>query len=156
MNSIKWKIREMTKEDLDEVIEIERLSFPSPWSRSLFIQELQSPISRCWVAEAPRGMLKGDLAGYMCVWIAAREMHIMNLATHPQIRRMGVAKALLTHALYEASNCGTEKVVLEVRQSNFAAKNLYKSFGFRAGGIRKHYYGDTGEDALVMILSLRG
>jgi ribosomal-protein-alanine N-acetyltransferase len=84
------------------------------------------------------------------------EMHVMNIATHPLHRRKGVAKRLLCHALHHAVGMGVQKAVLEVRPSNLPAVALYSSMGFKIVGRRLRYYQDTGEDAVVMSLDVRG
>ena len=136
----------MTLEDLDEVLEIERASFQTPWSRGAFRYELtQNRVARSLVVRIGR-----ELAGYLCLWEIGHEIHITNLAVRPTMRRRGVARALLRHVLEGARRDGIELVFLEVRPTNLEAVTLYESFGFRVIGRRKGYYFDTGEDALVM------
>jgi len=136
----------MTVEDLDEVLDIERASFHTPWSRGAFRYELtQNRVARSIVSR-----LGGELAGYLCLWEIGHEIHVTNLAVHPRFRRRGVARALLAAMLEEARHKLAELVFLEVRPSNVEAFTLYESLGFRVIGRRKGYYFDTGEDALVM------
>jgi ribosomal-protein-alanine N-acetyltransferase len=136
----------MTLDDLDEVLEIERASFLTPWSRGAFRYELtQNRVARSLVVRLGR-----ELAGYLCLWEIGHEIHITNLAVRPSLRRRGVARALLGHVLAGARRDGMELVFLEVRPTNLEAVSLYESFGFRVIGRRKGYYFDTGEDALVM------
>jgi [ribosomal protein S18]-alanine N-acetyltransferase len=136
----------MTVEDLDEVLEIERASFQTPWSRGAFRYELtQNRVARSTVARVGR-----QLVGYLCLWEIGHETHITNLAVHPSFRRRGMARALLRRTIEEARRNGIELVFLEVRPTNVEAVMLYESFGFRVIGRRKGYYFDTGEDALVM------
>jgi ribosomal-protein-alanine N-acetyltransferase len=136
----------MTLDDLDEVLEIERASFLTPWSRGAFRYELtQNRVARSLVVRLGR-----ELAGYLCLWEIGHEIHITNLAVRPALRRRGVARALLGHVLAGARRDGIELVFLEVRPTNLQAVSLYESFGFRVIGRRKGYYFDTGEDALVM------
>ena len=130
---------------------IERLSFPSPWSENLFYQELSNSISCCWVADRILPGRKSILAGYFCSWVVREEMHVLNVATNPKFRRQGVARMLFDHAIKYAEKRAVEQIILEVRPSNQAAQILYQSLSFRVRGIRKGYYRDTGEDALVMI-----
>jgi ribosomal-protein-alanine N-acetyltransferase len=92
----------------------------------------------------------GRLAGYLCLWEIGHEIHITNLAVHPEWRRQGVARALLDAALGEGRVRGVELAFLEVRPTNAEALSLYESLGFRVIGRRKGYYFDTGEDALLM------
>jgi ribosomal-protein-alanine acetyltransferase len=136
----------MTLDDLDEVLEIERASFQTPWSRGAFRYELtQNRVARSLVVRLGR-----ELTGYLCLWEIGREIHITNLAVRPTSRRRGVARALLGHVLDGARRDGMELVFLEVRPTNLEAVALYERFGFRVIGRRKGYYFDTGEDALVM------
>ena len=143
----------MRPEDLDEVLGIERASFSMPWSRGAFLYEMQqNRVARCWVArdEAAR------VAGYLCLWEVADEIHITNVAVRPSLRRQGIARSLLRTVLDDARSRKFKMVVLEVRPSNQHAVALYESFGFRVVGRRRGYYYDTGEDALVMEVGLRG
>lgn len=136
----------MRVEDLDEVLEIERMSFSMPWSRGAFTYEIErNRVARCWV------MRKHDrVVGYLCLWEVADEVHITNVAVHPAYRRRGIGRALLTHVLDEAVRRAVSLVGLEVRPTNAEARALYESFGFRVVGRRRGYYYDTGEDALIM------
>jgi ribosomal-protein-alanine N-acetyltransferase len=136
--------------DLDEVVAIERASFTLPWSRGAFLYEMeQNRVARCWV-------MREDLrvVGYVCLWEIGDEIHITNVAVHPDWRRRGIGRTLLSHILDDARRRGIRMVALEVRPSNREARPLYESFGFRVVGRRKGYYYDTGEDALVMEASL--
>ena len=140
----------MTDDDLEAVLKIERLSFPTPWSRALFEKELATPFARSWVAEA-----QGGIAGYLCLWLVAGEAHILNLAVDPRQRNRGIGGRLLEHALEECRREGVKVVTLEARRSNYRAISLYRDFHFQPQGIRRRYYTDTGEDAVVMGLRLR-
>jgi [ribosomal protein S18]-alanine N-acetyltransferase len=141
----------MRPEDLDEVLAIERASFTMPWSRGAFLYEIQqNRVARCWVARVE----DGRVAGYLCLWEVADELHITNVAVSPNARRRGVARALLQSVLDDGRGRGFKVVVLEVRPSNRHALSLYESFGFRVVGRRHGYYYDTGEDALVMEIAL--
>ncbi len=143
---------------MERLLAVEQASFPSPWSLQLFRQELTNPLARSWVAEGPAPNSGTDspedarsVAGYLFVWMVADEMHIMNLATHPSLRRQGIARMLMGRALALAREKGVRKLVLEVRESNRAARCLYDSLGFRPVGRRPRYYSDTGEDGVVMV-----
>jgi len=141
----------MTLEDLDDVLAIERVSFQTPWSRAAFRYELtQNRVARCSVARIGR-----RLAGYLCLWEVADEVHITNIAVRPDCRRRGLARTLLGGILDDARQRRIRLVVLEVRPSNTEARTLYESFGFRVVGRRRGYYYDTGEDALVMEADLK-
>ena len=142
----------MTLEDLDEVLEIERLSFKTPWSRAAFRYEIvQNRVARCVVVRA-----EARLAGYLCLWEIGHEIHITNLAVHPHRRGHGLARALLQATLDDGRARGVTLAFLEVRPSNVEALGLYESLGFSVIGRRKGYYFDTGEDALVMETRLSG
>jgi len=139
-------VRPMRLEDVDAVWEIEKLSFRTPWSRESFVQELQTNLTaRYLVAE-----LGDEIVGYGGMWFVLDEAHITNIAVHPDYRgqKIGdrIVKAMITAAEKEA----IKNMTLEVRLSNAAAINLYKKLGFEEAGIRKGYYFDTGEDALIM------
>jgi ribosomal-protein-alanine N-acetyltransferase len=140
----------MRPEDLDEVLTIERASFGMPWSRGAFLYEIQqNRAARCWV------MRDGSrLVAYLCLWEIADEVHITNIAVAPASRRRGLGRTLLRGVLDDARARRLRLVVLEVRPSNTEALGLYESFGFRVVGRRRGYYYDTGEDALVMELTL--
>jgi ribosomal-protein-alanine N-acetyltransferase len=136
----------MTLDDLDGVLDIEQVSFQTPWSRSAFRYELtQNRVARSVVLR-----VGGEIAGYLCLWEIGHEIHITNLAVHPRFRRRGVARALLGQTMEGARRGGVELLFLEVRPTNGEALALYESFGFSVIGRRKGYYFDTGEDALVM------
>ncbi len=144
-----WSIEPLTVADLDEVLAIEAVSFPTPWSRAAFLYELtQNRAARCWLARgsgaAPR------VLGYLCLWEMASEIHITNLAVHPDWRRQGIARSLLSAVLEDARRRQLTLALLEVRPNNSEARDLYASLGFQVVGRRKGYYFDTGEDALLM------
>jgi [ribosomal protein S18]-alanine N-acetyltransferase len=136
----------MTDHDLDEVMAIERLSFPTPWSYGHFRQELQLSQARAFVAADAQERI----VGYICFWLVAEEVHILNLAVNPGARRQGVATHILRFGLEYARKKGAEEATLEVRRSNYPAIGLYRNFQFEPRGIRRLYYSDTGEDAVIM------
>jgi ribosomal-protein-alanine N-acetyltransferase len=145
-------VEPMALADLDAVVAIERASFATPWSRGAFVYELkQNRVARSWVARA-----SGQVIGYLCLWEVGSEIHITNLAVHPAWRRQGVARTLLGTILEDARRRGLAGALLEVRPGNSEARVLYESFGFRMVGRRKGYYPDTGEDALVLEVTLAG
>jgi len=142
----------MAVRDLDQVLDIERASFPTPWTRAAFCYEIeQNKVARCTVLRARRGIV-----GYLCLWEIGHEIHITNLAVHPEWRRRGVARRLLAAALAEGVARGVALAFLEVRPSNTRALALYESLGLQVIGRRNGYYFDTGEDALVMEARLGG
>jgi [ribosomal protein S18]-alanine N-acetyltransferase len=137
----------MRPEDLDAVLEIERQSFPEPWSPGLFLHELKVPFSSTMLVRARSG--PAELLGYVCRWLVGDEVHILNLAVRPERRRGGVGRALVEHVLREAEQHGARLITLEVRRENLAARALYHSYGFTERGVRRNYYG-RGQDALIM------
>jgi len=143
----------MRREDLERVAVIERLSFSLPWSQAAFRRELEEiPSSHLIVAEgAPPGGEGGEaLLGYACWWEVADECHITNLAVAPAARRRGVGEFLLKGMLEDARARGAARATLEVRAGNAAAIALYEKWGFTGIAMRRRYYPDNGEDALVM------
>ena len=149
-----YDIVEMQLADIHDLMEIEQLSFPTPWSKDLFVKEYHSRFSKVFLAQAPH-VEKQRILGYICLWFVFDEVHILNLACHPHFRRQNVATALLEHCLYLLCDSRTKKVFLEVRESNHAARALYAKFGFKPIGLRKGYYTDTREDAIVMFLEVK-
>jgi len=143
-----FMIRKMLQEDIEHVIAIDRVSFSLPWPERSFRFELtDNPASRCWVAE-----MDGKLVGMIVVWLIVDEVHVATIATHPDFRRQGIAKRLLSHALRQLSNEGAQSSFLEVRASNLAAQEMYRKFGYGESGIRRRYYKDNDEDAILMTL----
>ncbi|MGA2954677.1 MAG: ribosomal protein S18-alanine N-acetyltransferase [Thermodesulfobacteriota bacterium] len=145
------EIRKMSEQDLDEILEIERLSFPSPWSRILFERELATPFARSLVAQEAQ---REKILGYLCFWLVEQEAHILNLAVHPQHRNRGIGTLLLGYGVDDCRKEGVQAITLEVRRSNYKAISLYRGFHFQPLGIRRRYYPDSGEDAVVMGLAL--
>ncbi len=140
---IPLEIRPLAYSDLPEVIAIERRAFPSPWSLAMFVLELSKPASICVGAVS-----NGELAGYLICSRYHTVWHLMNVAVDLDYRRLGVASRLIEHLLEEAG--GDERYTLEVRVSNSEAIKMYESFGFRSAGLRRSYYHDNNEDALIM------
>lgn len=142
-------IRKMTLDDLQQVVEIDQISFPLPWPPHSFRYELtDNPASRCWVAESD-----GRVVAMLIGWLFVDEIHIATLATHPAFRRRGIGKRLLLHALRAAREEGAVRSFLEVRESNEAARQMYLSFGYVEDGRRREYYKDNREDAILMTLN---
>lgn len=139
--------------DLDAVLSIETESFTSPWTREMYVAELQNVgVSFCFVARAR----EGRVVGYCSCWRVVDELHINNLAVSPPFRRQGIAKALLNHVLEEGVRLGARRATLEVRRSNDAARQLYAQLGFAPAGVRRAYYTNPVEDALVLWKESRG
>src|SRR5579863_2754505 len=141
-------IRDATDRDLPRIIEIERLAFPAPWTLASFQRELTLPFSRIMLAQPVPG---DQIAGFLCRWLIADECHVLNIAVHPDSRRMGIGAVLITEAISEARTSGADVVTLEVRRTNLAARQLYRKFDFEERRLRRHYYG-PGEDAIIMEL----
>ena len=139
----------MESADLADVLEIERSSFTFPWSASFFAQELKVSCAKSHLA-----VVDERPVGYIIYWQLPREVDIHNLAVHPAYRRRGIARSLLEFVIEAARRQSVTRVTLEVRKSNDAAQRLYHSLGFMAKGVRKGYYSDDGEDALVMALEI--
>ena len=145
-------IRDAIARDLPRIIEIERLAFPAPWTLASFERELTLPFSRIMLA-IPLESGAAPIAGFLCRWLIADECHVLNIAVHPDSRRLGIGTVLLSEAISEAKSTGAGVVTLEVRRSNLAARQLYRKFEFEERRLRRHYYG-PGEDAIIMELRL--
>jgi ribosomal-protein-alanine N-acetyltransferase len=136
----------VVERDLDEIAEIARLSFPHPWTRAMFAQELSTqPLSRSYVVRSPHGVV-----AFCTAWLIVEELHINTLAVRPEFRGQGIGRRLLAFVLDEAHKQGARRVMLEVRASNAAAIALYAGFGFTTEAVRRGYYPDPPEDALVL------
>lgn len=146
----KVEIEQMAFEHLDEVLAIERDSFPSPWSMDSFRREI-SHRERSLPLTAT---IDGRVVGYGVAWFVADELYIGNIAVHRAHRRKGIGALLFQNFLEKGLARGCRLATLEVRQTNQAALELYKKFGFRAVALRKGYYRETGEDAIVLIKDL--
>jgi ribosomal-protein-alanine N-acetyltransferase len=146
---MKLIIRKMTLDDVAAVVDLDQKSFSLPWPERSFRFELtDNPASRCWVAEVDE-----KIVGMIVVWLIVDEAHVATIATHPDFRRKGIAKRLLAHALRKLIEQGARSSFLEVRESNLAAQELYRKFGYEETGRRPHYYKDNDEDAILMNLS---
>jgi ribosomal-protein-alanine N-acetyltransferase len=142
---LELEIRRLGLRELPAIEEIERSCYPTPWSRSMFAGELTKPASICLGAfEA------GDLVGYLIVSRYVDAWHVMNIAVAPDRRGSGIATALLERLFETTTSDSRRGYTLEVRVSNDAAIRLYERLGFRARGIRRGYYTDNREDALIM------
>jgi [ribosomal protein S18]-alanine N-acetyltransferase len=141
------EFRSLGLRDLSAIEEIERSSYPTPWSRSMFAGELAKPSSVCLGAFDSES---GALVGYLIISRYVDAWHVMNLAVAPVRRRRGVASALLERLFEVTAGQGRRGYTLEVRVSNDGAIKLYERAGFRARGIRRGYYTDNREDALIM------
>jgi len=142
-------VRKMSWRDVPDVLKIERISFTTPWSEMAFLKEIYNDYSITKVA-----VLDGEIAGYICATHLLDEGHILNLAVHPDLRRRGIATALVEKVINELKIKGSKSLFLEVRVSNYAATQFYERFGFRTVGYRKDYYALPKEDAVIMVLEL--
>ena len=144
-----WNIARLQLErDLEGVLELEEACFTNPTSREMLRYEVEtSDVLHAYVMRPTPG---GMLVAYCAVWNIFDELHINTLAVHPRWRRQGVASLLLTHVLDDAVRQGAGKATLEVRRSNEGALKLYERFGFEVGGVRKEYYRQPVEDALIL------
>lgn len=146
---MKVLIRKMTVEDVPVVAQLDRASFSLPWPEHAFYYEVKDNFAaRCFVAEAE----DEHVIGMVVSWVILDELHIATLAVHPEYRRQGIGELILTKALQDGHEAGTQHALLEVRAGNEAAQNLYRKFGFKAAGRRPKYYKDNGEDAILMNL----
>ena len=137
-------IRRLTYADLPQIIAIERRAFPTPWSLAMFVLELSKSSGMSLAA------LHGEtLVGYLVCSRYDTVWHIMNVAVDPELRRLGIATALMSE-LIERIQEHRARFTLEVRESNLGAIALYEGYGFRAAGRRRRYYQDNGEDAVIM------
>ena len=150
MNGEEVRVIPFTLAHLDDAAAIERLSFTDPWTRGMFRSELQFPDT----SYARAAVTDGRLVGYMLAVMIPDEAHLGNLAVHPDGRRQGVAQRLLDDLLAECHRIGVRRVTLEVRESNENARKFYNKNEFIDIAIRKNYYRNPMEDAIVMLRSL--
>jgi ribosomal-protein-alanine N-acetyltransferase len=144
------EIRRLSYPDLPQVIAIERRAFPTPWSLAMFVLELSKPSGICLAAVLPGERARRmALAGYLICSRYETVWHVMNIAVDVDRRREGIASALFGD-LYARVADPQARYTLEVRQSNHSAIHLYEREGFRAAGLRRRYYQDNGEDAVIM------
>lgn len=142
-----FTLRAMTIKDVNGVYEIERLCFTIPWSKDSFRSEIKRNKNANYTVVVSDD---GNIIGYGGLWLVIDEAHITNVAIHPEYRRLGIARALIKTMMNKASSKNISGMTLEVRESNIAARNLYQSLGFEKGGLRKGYYPDNGENAIIM------
>ena len=140
------RFRPMKIGDTARIAELEKICFAVPWSELSFREEIKNPCAYYTVAED-----SGKVVGYGGIWNVFDESYITNIAVDPKYRQTGVGRAVLNKLLQEAKRKGAQLVTLEVRPSNVPAMSLYESEGFVQLGLRKAYYPDNGEDALVMM-----
>jgi ribosomal-protein-alanine N-acetyltransferase len=143
------QLRALQLSDLSAIERIERRSYPTPWSRSMFAGELAKPSSICLGAFEDDGR-RPRLAGYLIVSRYVDAWHVMNVAVDPDHRGRGIASMLLERLFELTGDDGRRGYTLEVRVSNATAIRLYERLGFQSRGIRRGYYTDNREDALIM------
>jgi ribosomal-protein-alanine N-acetyltransferase len=146
--SSSWTIEPLTsRADIDAVLAIEKASFTSPWTREMYLAEFDNTgVSHFYLAKTP----PGDIIGFCSFRRVVDELHINNLAVAPAHRRAGVARELLSRVLTDGAGFGALRATLEVRRSNTPAQRLYEGFGFAVAGVRRAYYSNPVEDALVL------
>ncbi|MGZ0050981.1 ribosomal protein S18-alanine N-acetyltransferase [Brevibacillus gelatini] len=147
---IELEYRFMTMQDVGAVAELERLSFSTPWPHEAFVNELtKNPNARYVVA-----VHQNRIVAYCGMWIVLDEAHITNVAVHPLFRGKKIGLGLMIKMMGVAKMLGANSMTLEVRPSNTVARNLYTKLGFREHGVRKRYYSDNNEDAIIMWVTL--
>ncbi|MFB6468469.1 ribosomal protein S18-alanine N-acetyltransferase [Cytobacillus sp. Hz8] len=144
------KFRLMTEHDIDHILKIEHASFTLPWSREAFVNEMTRNQYAVYIVVE----VNEQIVGYCGMWLVVDEAHITNVAVLPEYRGQKIGEALMRKTMEFASAHGAVTMTLEVRVSNMIAQSLYRKLGFMDGAIRKSYYTDNHEDALVMWVNL--
>ena len=145
-----FSIREMAYEDIDGVMAIDRTAFSSPWSREIFEQEIiDNKFANYFVIEEANNII-----GYVGLWIVEDDAQITNIALLPRYRGYKIGEKLFGYSIQYAIKMGASRLSLEVRETNIVAQKLYRKFGLVPGGIRKGYYPDNKENAIVMWVNL--
>jgi [ribosomal protein S18]-alanine N-acetyltransferase len=139
-------VRQAEERDIKPMAEMDLLCFTAPWSEASFKKEIKENHMAFYIVAE----LDGRMAGYAGLWCIVDEGHITNVAVHPDFRRRGIGEALVSVLLQHTVENGILSHTLEVRASNNPAISLYKKFGFEPAGLRKNYYEDNGEDAIIM------
>jgi ribosomal-protein-alanine N-acetyltransferase len=143
-----WFIEPLASpDDIDSILAIEQASFTNPWTREMYVAEVKNEGVSFFYLARDNGR---RIVGFCSFWRVLDELHINNLAVVPEVRRLGVATALLRRVMDEAARFGIRRTMLEVRQSNAPARRLYEKFGFVVAGSRSKYYTNPTEDALVL------
>ncbi|MCS6825193.1 MAG: ribosomal protein S18-alanine N-acetyltransferase [Caldilinea sp.] len=155
MNAPLVTLQPMTIHDIPIIEELEKHCFSAPWSGDVYRHELTSNrLGSYWVMRRASESDEGTppILAYGGYWLMGQEAHIVTIATHPDFRRRGLGRRLLQAMIDKAVEAGALEITLEVRAGNDAAQALYRSMGFVVVGVRKHYYYDNGEDAVLMSL----
>ncbi|WP_291648663.1 ribosomal protein S18-alanine N-acetyltransferase [Clostridium sp.] len=137
----------MTEKDIDGVFEVTNLCFSMPWSKSSITGELNNPLAKYIVA---KNLESNSIVGFVGAWIVVGEADITNIAVHPNYRKLGIGSKLLSSLIVLCEDLNCSLINLDVRVSNISAQNLYKKFSFIENGLRKGYYEDNKEDAILM------
>ena len=145
-----YVFRYMREEDIDQVLAVEHASFTTPWSREAFYNELHNNKFAVYIVLEE----ENQIIGYCGTWVVIDEAHVTNVAIMPGYRGKKLGEALMTKLMSVARELGARSMTLEVRVTNHVAQSLYRKLGFQNGGIRKNYYSDNQEDALVMWVNL--
>lgn len=140
-----FMIRKMTEQDIDRIMVIEVESFSLPWSKQSYISELKNNFANYLVCDC-----EGQVAGYGGIWVVFEEAHITNIAIAADYRGTGMGKTLMLELENVARTKKAQRILLEVRPTNNTARHMYKSLGYIDTGLRKAYYSDNGEDAILM------
>ncbi len=135
----------MRLEDLDAVLTIEQSSFPAPWSRNMFIEEMENQNARLVTFK-----IEGSIVGYVCFWAVLDEAHLLSVAVHPSRRHQGLGRLIMAEIERLCIKEGLKRIILEVARKNTVARDLYRKCGFESIGFRKNYYSVTKDDALIM------
>ncbi|MBC8590041.1 ribosomal protein S18-alanine N-acetyltransferase [Wansuia hejianensis] len=139
-------VREVTEEDIDQIVEIEKQTFSTPWSKNAFLIEIrENKLAKYIIAEFDK-----KIVGYGGIWLILNEGHITNIAVKKDYRGKGIGNKLVEGLIDYCEKKDIENMTLEVRKSNIVAQNLYKKYGFVDFGIRPKYYSDNNEDAIIM------
>lgn len=145
-----YQLVKMKLEHIPGVLQIEQVSFPTPWSQQAFTYEITNNTFAHYLV----ALQQDKVIGYAGMWLVLDEAHITNVAVHPEYRGKKLGEALMIKTMRQAVLLGAVRMTLEVRPSNHAARELYKKLGFKEKGLRKRYYTDTNEDAVIMWVDL--
>lgn len=143
-------IRDMTIDDVEGVFQVEKNCFEHYWSKPEFEKEMKNDVARYLVAQIDK-----KIVGYVGIWFIAGEGHITNVAVHSDYRGQKIGDKLIKHLVEKCKENHIFAMTLEVRVSNSIAQNLYKKYGFKLAGMRKEYYSDNKEDAMIMWSQLK-
>lgn len=138
-------VRKMTIQDIDQIMEIEKEAFTLPWSRESYLGELKNNFATYLICDS-----EGEVAGYAGIWVVFEDAHITNIAVAQRFRGMGMGNALMQEVERVAREKKALRILLEVRPTNKRAINMYTNLGYVSTGLRKGYYSDNNEDAIIM------